>query len=96
MIFTINIFITEKNISDVIIQGVMEDSPAYNSGIKSGDKIISIDNVKIHSVSELQGIITKNLGDNSNWEISRGIPKVFKILICHHACKIYTSSSCVS
>ena len=42
MIFTINIFITEKNISDVIIQGVMEDSPAYNSGIKSGDKIISI------------------------------------------------------
>ena len=77
MIFTINIFITEKNISDVIIQGVMEDSPAYNSGIKSGDKIISIDNVKIHSVSELQGIITKNLGDNSNWEISRGIPKVF-------------------
>ena len=77
MIFTINIFITEKNISDVIIQGVMEDSPAYNSGIKSGDKIISIDNIKIHSVSELQGIITKNLGDNSNWEISRGIPKVF-------------------
>ena len=45
MIFTINIFITEKNISDVIIQGVMEDSPAYNSGIKSGDKIISIDNI---------------------------------------------------
>ena len=77
MIFTINIFIRDRNISDVIIQGVMEDSPAYNSGIKSGDKIISIDNVKIHSVSELQGIITKNLGDNSNWEISRGIPKVF-------------------
>ncbi len=77
MIFTINIFITEKNVSDVIIQGVMEDSPAYSSGIKSGDKIISIDNVKVYSVSELQSIITKNLGNNSNWEISRGIPKVF-------------------
>ena len=77
MIFSINIFITEKDISDVVIQGVMEDSPAYNSGLRSGDKVISINNVDVHSISDLQNITTKNLGDKSNWRISRGIPKVF-------------------
>ena len=55
----------------------MEDSPAYNSGLRSGDKVISINNVDVHSISDLQNITTKNLGDKSNWRISRGIPKVF-------------------
>ena len=34
MIFFVNIFITETKISDLIVQNVMEDSPAHQAGIK--------------------------------------------------------------
>ena len=77
MIFFVNIFITETKISDLIVQNVMEDSPAHQAGIKPGDKIIDINNKKINSISDLQNILTQNLGDNTEWTVVSGIPNIF-------------------
>ena len=78
MMFLVNIFIFEKNITDIIIQDVMPDSPAQLAGLKSGDKIVSINNKNIHNISDLQNEVSQNLGKNSNWEIVSGIPNIFQ------------------
>jgi regulator of sigma E protease len=78
MMFLVNIFILEKNISDIIIQDVMPDSPAAIAGLKSGDKIVSINEKTIYSVNDLQSEVSQNLGKESKWEIIRGIPNVFQ------------------
>tara|TARA_Y100001970_G_scaffold89871_1_gene113253 strand:- start:2993 stop:4540 length:1548 start_codon:yes stop_codon:yes gene_type:complete len=78
MMFLVNIFIFEKNITDIIIQDVMPDSPAELAGLKSGDKIVSINNKNIHNISDLQNEVSQNLGKNSNWEIVSGIPNIFQ------------------
>lgn len=78
MMFLVNISIVEKNISDITIQDVMPNSPAELSGLKPGDKILSINNKKINSISDLQNEVSQNLGKNSNWEVLRGIPNIFQ------------------
>jgi len=77
LMFIVNIFILEKNVSDVIIEKVMDNSPASIAGLKPGDKIVSINQENIYSIGDLQNIITQNLGTKSDWKIVRGIPKVF-------------------
>lgn len=78
MMFLVNIFIFEKNISDIIIQDVMPGSPAQMAGLKSGDKIVSINSNKIYNISDLQNEVSQNLGKNSDWEIINAIPNVFQ------------------
>lgn len=78
MMFCVSIFIVEKNASDIIVQQVMPNSPADNAGLRSGDKIISINNQKIFSVADLQNEISQNLGKKSDWEIVRGVPNLFQ------------------
>ena len=78
MMFLVNIFILEKNISDIIIQDVMPNSPAEIAGLKSGDKIVSINENTIYSISDLQSEVSQNLGKESDWEIVRGIPNIFQ------------------
>ena len=56
----------------------MPNSPADNAGLRSGDKIISINNQKIFSVADLQNEISQNLGKKSDWEIVRGVPNLFQ------------------
>ena len=63
--------------SDLIIMDVMQDSPAYNSGLKSGDKILSINGRSINDMSSLQKYITSSLGEVIEIEVERGIPNVF-------------------
>ena len=46
--------------------------------LRSGDKIISINNQKIFSVADLQNEISQNLGKKSDWEIVRGVPNLFQ------------------
>ena len=78
MMFCVSILIVEKNASDIIVQQVMPNSPADNAGLRSGDKIISINNQKIFSVADLQNEISQNLGKKSDWEIVRGVPNLFQ------------------
>tara|TARA_Y100001970_G_scaffold279880_1_gene387962 strand:+ start:1629 stop:3182 length:1554 start_codon:yes stop_codon:yes gene_type:complete len=78
MMFCVSIFIVEKNISDIIVQQVMPNSPADIAGLRSGDKIVSINNQKIFSIVDLQNEISQNLGKKSDWEIVRGIPNLFQ------------------
>jgi|TARA_B110000263_G_scaffold232024_1_gene227756 regulator of sigma E protease len=77
MIFFVNIFITETKISDLFVQNVMDDSPAFKAGIKPGDKIVTINNQKINSISDLQSILTQNLGNDTEWTVVSGVPKIF-------------------
>jgi len=76
--FLVNIFILEKNVADIIIQDVMPDSPAELAGLKPGDKILSINEKTIYTISDLQSEVSQNLGKESDWEIVRGIPNVFQ------------------
>ncbi len=63
--------------SDLIIMDVMQDSPAYNSGLKSGDKILSINGRSMNDMNSLQKYITSSLGEVIEIEVERGIPNVF-------------------
>ena len=63
--------------SDLIIMDVVQDSPAYNSGLKSGDKILSVNGRSINDMSSLQKYITSSLGEVIEIEVERGIPNVF-------------------
>ena len=63
--------------SDLIIMDVIKESPAYHSGLKSGDKILSINGRSMNNMNSLQKIITSSLGENIEIQIERGIPNVF-------------------
>ncbi|WP_298955815.1 trypsin-like peptidase domain-containing protein [uncultured Nonlabens sp.] len=48
----------------IIVSDVIEDSGAFNAGLRKGDVITMIDNIKITKFSELSGYVTsKNPGD---------------------------------
>ena len=48
----------------IIVSDVVEDSGAFNAGLRKGDVITMIDNIKITKFSELTGYVTsKNPGD---------------------------------
>ena len=63
--------------SDLIIMEVIKNSPAYNSGLKSGDKILSVNGRSVNDMSSLQKNITSSLGEDIEIKIERGIPNVF-------------------
>lgn len=52
-----------------IVATVSEDYPAYDAGIKSGDRIISIDNQKVSSWSEVQLYIGTSKGNEMDFVI---------------------------
>ncbi len=57
-ILGINIDSTDENIDGVKIATVVADSGAKNAGLKSGDVIKKLNNVKISKFSELRGQLT--------------------------------------
>ena len=54
-----------KEVEGVYIAGIVPNGGADNAGLVEGDVIISIDNIKIHSLSELMG----SIGQHSPGEI---------------------------
>ncbi len=54
-----------KEVEGVYIAGIVPNGGADEAGLKEGDVILTIDNVKIHSLSELMG----NIGQHSPGEI---------------------------
>jgi len=59
--------------NSVIIREVVNNSPAYNAGIKPHDKIVEINNMPVNSLTELSEIITsKKAGETITIKIIRG------------------------
>ncbi len=75
--FFTSLLISEEIKSDLIIVDVNNESPAFNSGLKAGDKIDSINGDKIYNMNDLQRVLTSNLGKSIEITIDRGVPNPF-------------------
>ena len=60
-----------RYVSPPIINEVLDTKPAKMGGIMSGDKVISINNVKIKNFSDIKNIVEKNPKNNLLFEILR-------------------------
>ncbi len=63
-----------------MVGNVMNDGPAYNAGIKSGDKIISIDGTSVDSWNKMAVIISESKGKKLDFSILRD-NKVYRLEI---------------
>jgi regulator of sigma E protease len=86
LIFTFIYMFAGKDFTPAQIQEVQKDSPAYVSGVKSGDVILSINNNKVNSILEVSNYINASTSDsidlkvlrNSNEIIFPVTPKIMK------------------
>ncbi len=71
LIFTfINMFVG-KDITPAIIEEVQKDSPAFTSGLKKNDKIISIDKKKVESILEVSTLINTSTSEEIEFVVDR-------------------------
>ena len=82
--FTLAIFIfafiymfSGKDFTPAQIQEVQNESPAYSSGIKSGDIILSINNKKITSILEVSTYINASTTENIDIKVLRNDEEIF-------------------
>ena len=66
----INMFVG-KDMTPAVIDEVQKDSPAYISGIKKNDRIISINNKKVNSILEVSTFISTSTSKNIKFSILR-------------------------
>ena len=66
----INIFIG-KDMTPAVINEVMNDSPAFASGLKKNDKILSIDKNEVKSILEVSTFINTSISKNIEFVIMR-------------------------
>ena len=86
LIFTFIYMFAGKDFTPAQIQEVQKDSPAYVSGIKSGDEILSINNNKVTSILEVSNYINTSTSKNIDVKVLRNnkeiilsvTPKVIK------------------
>ena len=86
LIFTFIYMFAGKDFTPAQIQEVQKDSPAYVSGIKNGDVILSINNNKVNSILEVSNYINASTSDNIEIKVLRNneeiemsvIPKLIK------------------
>jgi len=71
LIFTFIYMFAGKDFTPAQIQEVQKDSPAYISGIKSGDTILSINNNKVTSILEVSNFINTSTLENIDIKILR-------------------------
>ena len=60
---------------DTVISVISQESLAYKSGLRDGDKIVSINNNKINNFTELANQIKENVGKELNIEVNRNDQK---------------------
>ena len=75
--FFTSLLISEEIKSDLIIVDVSNESPAFNSGLKVGDKVVGINDDKIYNMNDLQRVLTSNLGKSIEITVDRGVPNPF-------------------
>ncbi len=74
--------VKDKESDDLIIISPIEDTPAFDAGIKSRDKILSIDDISTEgmNIEEAVKLIRGQRGTKVKLEILRGSKSFFKIL----------------
>ncbi len=65
-----------KDMTPAIVNGVQKDSPAYISGIKKNDRIISIDNKKVNSILEVSTYISTSTSKYIEFSVLRNNQKL--------------------
>ena len=68
--FAINLF-TGKDMTPAVIEDVQKDSPAFSSGLKKNDRILSIDNTNIESILEVSTLINTSSSETIEFKILR-------------------------
>ena len=71
LIFMFIYMFAGKDFTPAQIQEVQKDSPAYVSGIKSGDVILSINDNKVTSILEVSNYINTSTSDNIDVKVLR-------------------------
>jgi len=71
IIFTIINMVSGKDMTPAIIDEVQENSPAFISGLKKNDKIISIDNKKVESILQVATFINTSTSEYIEFLILR-------------------------
>jgi len=71
MIFVFIYMFVGKDMTPAIVHEVQKDSPAYISGIKKNDKIVSIDNKKVNSILEVSTFISTSTSESIEFIILR-------------------------
>ena len=67
ILFKINGYVT----TSTVIESVVDKSPAMSSGVRSGDKILAIDDKEVKDFVDLQNIISPSYGRKINLTICR-------------------------
>ena len=78
VIFTFVVLIPVEYLAgDVVVANVLPNSPAYEAGVRPLQKIVSVDGQPITNFNDLQTAVVRKLGQESQWEVQRGIPDPF-------------------
>ena len=74
--------VKDKESDDLIIVSPIEDTPAYDAGLKANDKIISIDDISTEgmNIEDAVRLIRGQSGTKVKLEILRGSESFFKVL----------------
>jgi regulator of sigma E protease len=76
LIFTFIYMFAGKDFTPAQIQEVQKDSPAYTSGVQSGDIILSINNNKVSSILEVSNYINASTSDNIDVIVLRNTEEI--------------------
>ena len=76
LIFTFIYMFAGKDFTPAQIQEVQKNSPAYVSGIKSGDVILSINDNKVNSILEVSNYINTSTSDNIKVKVLRNSQEI--------------------
>ena len=77
--FFINVF-SGKDLTPAIINEVQKDSPAFSSGLKKNDVILSIDNNKVESILEVSTFINTSTKEVIEFIVLRNDKKISKFI----------------
>jgi len=77
--FFINVFVG-KDLTPAIINEVQKDSPAFVSGLKKNDIIVSIDNNKVESILEISTFINASSAETIEFVILRNDQQISKFI----------------
>lgn len=78
VIFTFVVMIPVEYVAgDVVVANVLPNSPAHEAGVRPLQKIVAVDGQAITNFNDLQTAVVRKLGQESQWEVQRGIPDPF-------------------
>ena len=80
LIFFIINMISGKDVTPAIISEVQDKGPAYIAGMKKNDKIISINNIKVESITQVSTFINTSISENIKFLIIRNDQQISMVI----------------